>query len=104
MSTDNSSYFKSPADVPHTPAEKAWLKKHWKGEFHFLRAYQLSIYEEEDRAEGRAILHAMMEDEEEDEEQLEQEVDHPQATKRSTTTTMGKGSTTGTSEAGGSKP
>ena len=40
---------------PYTAAEKAWLKKWWGDEFHFLRAYQLSIHSEEDREEGRAI-------------------------------------------------
>ena len=40
---------------PYTASEKAWLKKWWKNEFHFLMAYGLSIHSEEDREEGRAI-------------------------------------------------
>lgn len=43
-----------------TSEEKAWLRKHWRSEFHFLMAYGLKIYEEDDRAEGRLILRAMM--------------------------------------------
>ena len=72
MSDGDYSYAKSPAEVPHTPEEKAWLKENWKDEFHFLRAYQLSIYKEEDRREGRAIQGAMMEADRED-QQLEKE-------------------------------
>jgi hypothetical protein len=45
-------------------AEKHWLKKHWRGEFHFLIAYGLKIYNEEDREEGRAIVRAFMKAEE----------------------------------------
>ena len=40
--------------------EKAWLKQHYGNEFHFLRAYWLSIYKEKDREEGRSILRALM--------------------------------------------
>lgn len=47
-------------DAPYTPAEKEWLEKHWGGEYKFLQSYLLSIYKEEDRAEGRAIVRAMM--------------------------------------------
>jgi hypothetical protein len=47
-----------------TTAEKQWLKKHWRGEFHFLIAYGLKIYNEEDREEGRAIVRAFMKAEE----------------------------------------
>ena len=72
MPDNGSSYFKSPAEEKHTPEEKAWLKKHWKSEFHFLAAYGLSIYDEEDRQEGRAIQAAMMKGDKEDEE-LEKE-------------------------------
>lgn len=46
---------------PYTAGEKAWLKRHWGDEFHCLRAYELSIYKEEDRAEGRSIVRALME-------------------------------------------
>ncbi len=47
-------------DTPYTAEEKRWLKENWTDEFHFLMAYELSIYEEEDRAEGRSIVRAMM--------------------------------------------
>ena len=56
------------ANAPLTKDEKKWLKDNWGGEFHFLQSYGLSIYEEEERAEGRSILRALMEDDEEDEE------------------------------------
>ena len=47
---------------PLTEAEKAWLKKYWGGsEFWFLRSYCLSIYEDEELEEGRAIMKAMIE-------------------------------------------
>lgn len=42
-----------------TQAEKKWLKVHYVNEFRFLRSYKLSIYQEEDRAEGRAILRGL---------------------------------------------
>ena len=48
------------ASPPLTEIENQWLKKQWHGEFDFLRSYQLSIYEEEDREEGRRILRALM--------------------------------------------
>lgn len=51
---------------PYTTEEKQWLKKNHQDEFHFLRMYCLSIYEEEERAEGRRIVRAFMEDEKED--------------------------------------
>lgn len=59
--------------APLTEREKQYLKKHYGNEFHFLRAYALSIYKEEDREEGREILRGMMEaednmDDEEDDE------------------------------------
>jgi hypothetical protein len=47
-------------DAPLTGEEKAFLKEHYRGEFHFLRSHGLSIYKEDDRAEGRAILRALM--------------------------------------------
>ncbi len=43
---------------PYTAKEKAVLKKHWRNEYYFLRAYQLDIYKAEDRKEGRRILRA----------------------------------------------
>ncbi len=51
--------------APYTRDEKDWLKRHWDGEFNFLVAHGLRIYE--DRDEGRRVVRAMMEtDEEED--------------------------------------
>ena len=44
----------------YTAAEKEWMKQHYGGEFKFLRAYGLKIYDEEDREEGRQILRSMM--------------------------------------------
>jgi hypothetical protein len=56
-------YAKNPTGVntpPYTTAEKNWLNVHWGGEFQFLQAYQLSIYDEDDREEGRRIVRAFM--------------------------------------------
>ncbi|KAL7816107.1 hypothetical protein V8C44DRAFT_323995 [Trichoderma aethiopicum] len=47
-------------DQPYTAAEKAFLKKFYGNEFKFLTLYELSIYDEEDRAEGRAIARSLM--------------------------------------------
>lgn len=57
-STTNGAAYSGTA--PYTAAEKQWLKDAWVDEFHFLRAYGLSIYKEEDREEGRAIVRAFM--------------------------------------------
>jgi hypothetical protein len=46
--------------APYTDEEKEWLKENWGGEFRFLRAHLLKIHDEEDRAEGRRIVRAMM--------------------------------------------
>jgi hypothetical protein len=51
---------------PYTAEEKRWLKKHWRDEFHFLLAYNLSIYDEEDREQGRLIARAMIEADDDD--------------------------------------
>src|SRR5271154_679054 len=48
--------------LPYTVEEKEWLKENWGGEFRFLRAHLLKIHDEEDRAEGRRIVRAMMHD------------------------------------------
>ncbi|KAL6716765.1 hypothetical protein ACLMJK_006333 [Lecanora helva] len=48
---------------PLTQSEKKWLKDSWGGEFKFLRDHGYSIYEEEDREEGRRLVRAFMEDE-----------------------------------------
>ncbi|PLN85924.1 hypothetical protein BDW42DRAFT_120687 [Aspergillus taichungensis] len=47
---------------PLTPEETAWMKNHFGSEFKFLLLYNLKIYNEEDRQEGRAILRALMSD------------------------------------------
>ena len=44
----------------YTVEEKEWLKENWGGEFRFLRAHLLKMHDEEDRAEGRRIVRAMM--------------------------------------------
>ncbi|KAM0450936.1 hypothetical protein ACHAO4_006328 [Trichoderma viride] len=73
-------------EQPYTTEEKQWLKKHYGGEFKFLMAYEMSIYNEEDRAEGRAIMRALakddesndgheMEEDEEEEEEDEEDSD-----------------------------
>jgi hypothetical protein len=46
---------------PYTTAEKQWLRAHWGSEFHFLQCYNLSIYDEADREEGRRIARGMIE-------------------------------------------
>lgn len=47
---------RTPASESLTADEKKWLKKHFGSEYKFLLIYGLSVYDEEDRAEGRAIL------------------------------------------------
>ena len=51
-------------DKPYTDAEKAFLKQHYGGEYKFLMSHGLNIHKEEQREEGRQILHALMQDEE----------------------------------------
>ena len=53
-------------EPPYTAAEKAWLKTHYGGEFHFLRLHALSIYEEDERAEDRAIVRSLISDEDDE--------------------------------------
>ncbi|KAK4445054.1 hypothetical protein QBC34DRAFT_441962 [Podospora aff. communis PSN243] len=43
-----------------TPEEEQWVKDHWGSEHHFLQAYGLNIYKEEDREEGRAMTRGLM--------------------------------------------
>jgi len=62
-STDKSPQSKVP---PYTAEEKQWLQKNSKDEFHFLRMYGYSIYDEEQRAKGRLLVRALMDDEEEE--------------------------------------
>jgi hypothetical protein len=47
----------------YTLEEKRWLKVHYGDEFHFLQAYGLSIYKDEDREEGRVIMRGFMAEE-----------------------------------------
>ncbi|KAK6345765.1 hypothetical protein TWF718_007672 [Orbilia javanica] len=47
------------SEPPYRTGEKAWLKKHYGGEFHFLLSYGLKIHDEKDREEGRRILRAL---------------------------------------------
>ncbi|KAL9622608.1 MAG: hypothetical protein Q9160_003105 [Pyrenula sp. 1 TL-2023] len=44
----------------YTDEERAWLKNHYGGEFHFLLSYGLKMHDDEDREDGRAILRALM--------------------------------------------
>ncbi|EGR49887.1 uncharacterized protein TRIREDRAFT_121125 [Trichoderma reesei QM6a] len=74
-------------DQPYTDEEKAWVKKHFGNEFRLLMLYGLSIHDEEDRAEGRAIARSFMradaereddemdQDDDDDEEEEEEEED-----------------------------
>jgi len=48
--------------TPYTVDEKVYLKEHWRSEYHFLLEHSLNIYKEEDRAEGRTILRAYMDE------------------------------------------
>lgn len=47
----------------YSPEEKDFIKQNYRNEFHFLREHGLSIYKDEDRAEGRQILRSLMADE-----------------------------------------
>jgi hypothetical protein len=47
---------------PYTDAEKTWIKRHYKGEYHFLRQHGLSIYKDEDRDEGKELARSLMAD------------------------------------------
>ena len=47
-------------DAPYSTEEKAWLKKNYGGEYKFLRSLGLSIYNEEDRTDGRSIVRSWM--------------------------------------------
>lgn len=60
-------------EVPgYTAAEKAYIKKHWANEFHFLHTLGLSIYKDEDHEEGRSILRALMHNDPSDDSHEEQ--------------------------------
>ncbi|KAL7940950.1 hypothetical protein V8C42DRAFT_361491 [Trichoderma barbatum] len=60
-------------EQPYTAEEKAWLTKHYEGEYKFLMAHGLSIYDEEERAEGRAIMRALAGTDDNDDEDGEQD-------------------------------
>lgn len=53
-------------DPPYTDEEKSFLKTHFRNEYHFLVQHGLKIHRDEDRAEGRRILRAIMSEDEED--------------------------------------
>lgn len=46
--------------APYTAEEKQWVKGNFKSEFHMLRSYGQSIYKEDDREEGRAMVREFM--------------------------------------------
>jgi hypothetical protein len=46
--------------ISFTPAEKAWVKKHFVSGFKFLQTYGWSIYKDGDREEARAIVQTLM--------------------------------------------
>lgn len=46
--------------APYTIEEQKWLKDQYRGEFHFLQTQGLSIYKENDRDEGRAVVRTTM--------------------------------------------
>ena len=48
-------------DAKYTPAETSYLNKQPDGEYHFLARHELSIPNENDRADGRAIVRGHME-------------------------------------------
>ncbi len=50
-------------DEPYSSTEKEWLRQFFESEFKFLLQHGLSINKEDDRAEGRSIVRAMMEKE-----------------------------------------
>jgi hypothetical protein len=54
--------FVSDGRPPYTAAEKNWLKKWRITEFEFLRMYGLKMHDDEDRAEGRALVRGFMQD------------------------------------------
>ncbi|KPM42185.1 hypothetical protein AK830_g4423 [Neonectria ditissima] len=45
-----------------TDIERAWLKKHYGGEFEFMQTLGLKMHKEEDRSEGRVISRSFMSD------------------------------------------
>jgi hypothetical protein len=55
---------KAELERPLSIEEKSFLKRSYGSEFKFLMSYGLSIYDEDDRQEGRSILRALMSDDE----------------------------------------
>jgi len=51
------------ADLEYTKEEKAWLKVHYGNEYKFLMTYGLSIFDDEDREDGRRMVRAFMAEE-----------------------------------------
>lgn len=49
--------------APYTTYEKQWLKVHYGNEYHFLQVYGLSIFKDEDREKGRAMVRQFMAEE-----------------------------------------
>lgn len=47
---------------PLTEEQRRWLKEHYDSEWNFLQTYGLKLTKEDQRAEGRAILKALMEE------------------------------------------
>lgn len=60
----NQSNSSSTTSQGYTAEEKAYVKQQWGSEFHMLRDYGMSIYKEEHREEGRAIVRAFKEQDE----------------------------------------
>ena len=50
----------SQPSAPYTTYEKQWLKVHYGNEYRFLKANGLSIFKDEDREEGRAMVRQFM--------------------------------------------
>ncbi|KAG7408506.1 hypothetical protein Forpe1208_v011969 [Fusarium oxysporum f. sp. rapae] len=60
---DNAQLLLLDKDIDEGPLranENAWVKKHYGDEFKFLQAHGLSIFKEEDRAEGRIMVRTMI--------------------------------------------
>jgi hypothetical protein len=71
---------KSSPETPYSQTEKAWLKKHYRDEYHFLLDHGLKIYNEEDRLEGQEIVRALMRDSDDNDDYQESEDDEDKLT------------------------
>nr|OQO24422.1 hypothetical protein B0A51_08641 [Rachicladosporium sp. CCFEE 5018] len=47
-------------DEPYTKKEKAWLKKHWEDEWHFVVSHGGKMYDEENRRKARTQVRTTM--------------------------------------------